>query len=636
MQNFKQTVGSLRDFLSENRYCHTLVRANERCFKKLEAYLKKKGVDYTPDDADEWFNKCTDQIVATDRNLYKVALLRLRDIYEYGKIQPEHETRHLISYTILTGELRGSLDTFLLNLGERLSQKTVDNYKHSCSRFLVFMQKSGVHQVKDITFDLLNIFYHTDIHYGNCGRPHLNTHVSAMMMYFFECGDVPYSFSIIFHYLLRGEGCYWNSISKDARKKIEAVIVSSATVTTQELLKYKEISNRIHVANEYSKNTISINNRAVDLLILFLEMNGYEYNPEIANIWFKEICPYFKSCWYAIRRSLCIVADYYYSEEIRLEAVYRTKPRAFDLLPEWCRESAGRYVEIKEKEGWAKSTLDMIRSSICRFCNYLDGIGICSYHEVNVSHIKQFNKDDKHTTASGKNAYNTRIRKFLMYLGEMGYLSNPMLFIALTHISAPKETIVVILTNEEMSQLYAEIDSDDSRLSLRKKAMLLLGLKMGLRSSDIVKLKIDDINWNTTSIRFIQEKTAVEVNLPMPTEIGNILFRYIKDERHSKASKNIFLSEKAPHGPIGRAACKSALDTALPDRNVKRSGFHVTRKTYATNLLRNGIGADIVAEALGQRGTASVHRYIALDVERMRMCPLCLSDCGVGGWTNGR
>lgn len=636
MQNYEQAVEYVRNFLSDNHYCHTLVLANERCFKRLGTYLKQEGTDYTPQKADEWFSAYADQMADTDQNHYKVALLRLRDVYECGEIRLEHDTRHLKSYTILTDGLKNSLDLFLQELRKKLSPNTVDNYKQSCARFLAFMQKAGVCRIKDVTFDLLCTFYQSDVHQGRRAKSQVNAHVSAMLMFFFERHDVPYGFSVLFHYLSHGKGCYWNTVSLEAHDKIAAAMASCATITTRELYEYKEISNRLHTDNGYSKTITSTNNRAVELLILFLEMNDYKYNPEIAGIWLEEIRRYFKNDYSIIRRSLCMAADYYHSAEIRLGTLYRTKPRAFDLLPEWCREPAGRYVDAKEKEGWEKSTLDMVRSSICRLCSYLDGIGIRSFREVNASHIKQFNTNDTHKTPHGKNAYNTRIRKFLIYLGEEGYLDNPMLFISLTRTSAPKETVVVVLTKEEMDQLNEQLEGGDGRLSLRKKAILLLGLKMGLRSSDIVKLKIDDINWNTASIRFVQEKTAVEVNLPMPAEVGNALFRYIMEERRSKAAKNIFLSEKAPHKPIGRSVCGCALDTALPDRNVEGSGFHVTRKTYATNLLRSGVGAGMVAEALGQRGSSSVHRYLSLDAERMRMCPLSLDHYGIGRWDNGR
>ena len=162
--------------------------------------------------------------------------------------------------------------------------------------------------------------------------------------------------------------------------------------------------------------------------------------------------------------------------------------------------------------------------------------------------------------------------------------------------------------------------------------MLLLGLKMGLRESDIVNLKFDDIDWDTQTIRFIQKKTLVEVNLPMPTSVGNALFRYITQERHSKNTPYIFLSESAPYTRVSRSACNRALDSVLPDRNVHGSGFHVTRKTFATQNLRSGVGAEVVGEALGQRGTASVHRYLSLDDERMKLCALTFEQNRIGGW----
>lgn len=85
-----------------------------------------------------------------------------------------------------------------------------------------------------------------------------------------------------------------------------------------------------------------------------------------------------------------------------------------------------------------------------------------------------------------------------------------MLFAALSSTYAPRETIVVVLTDDELTQLYEQINRDDSSLTLRKKAMLLLGLKMGLRASDIVSLEIGSIDWKNPSIRFVQKKLVLE------------------------------------------------------------------------------------------------------------------------------
>lgn len=44
-----------------------------------------------------------------------------------------------------------------------------------------------------------------------------------------------------------------------------------------------------------------------------------------------------------------------------------------------------------------------------------------------------------------------------------------MLFLSLTRTSAPKETIVVVLTKEEMDQLNEQLENSDGRLSLGKR-----------------------------------------------------------------------------------------------------------------------------------------------------------------------
>lgn len=635
MRTYESMTSSVTAYLTENRYCSELIRANERCFEKFEAYLNKNAIDYSPDAGDSWLAQTTD-LSPSDREFGRVALCRLRDVYETGQIRLEHQTRHLMSYTILSDGFLKELHEFLLGLKQTCMEATVNHHKHSCAKFLAFAQKSGINMISGITPALIADFYENAFFRGTLAKSQVSSHVAAMMRYFYERGDVSYGCTVIIHYLSHGRntGCFWNDVSQPAHEAISELSSSESSADIGALLKYKGVLASLHQENGYSKSVVTMNNRAADLLILFLEMNGYRYSPEIAIVWFEEMRPYFGNQAPSFRRALCMMEDYHHSSKIGLETIYREKPSAFSLIPEWCRDAANRYVESKIREGWERSTLDMIRSSITRFCKYLDVIGIRSFKDVNASHVKQFNANDVHKTPQGKNAYNGRIRKFLIFLGEYGYLSNPMLFVSLSRTSAPMETIVVILTEDEMAELNRQLDDDDSILTLRKKAMLLLGLKMGMRASDVVSLRIEDVNWDEASIRFVQKKTSVEVNLPMPAEVANALFRYIMEERGRKDTKRIFLSEKAPRRPVGRTTCQKALVSALPDRKVEGSGFHVTRKTYATNLLRNGVGAGMVAEALGQRDQSSVHRYLSLDVERMRMCPLSLSECGIGGWTH--
>lgn len=636
MIQYKDNVKDVLDFLDQNNYSPSKICMAKRCFNDLEQFLVQEQITYTPEAAQRWLNDILPGLDAFNASNYGAFLRKLQDLFEIGGVRKVHSYKSTNAYALLSDPLKTSLDEFIIEQKKRLASATVKNHWYNCSRFLIFSQENGAEEISEITYDIICRYDEQCKESGKNVLSSMHASVALMMQFFYDRGELPYGFTIVIHYLSSGKGCYWNHVDIVAHSEIQELMTTSKTVPLEKLKEYKLAINGIHQENDYSKSVRSTYNKAIDLLILFLDMNGYRYNPEISMVWYKNLDSGFIKKTPSTYRALCLTAQYHATSNIQIETVFLTKLRAFDLLPEWSREAAGRYLKAKTEEGWARSTLDMIRSSICRFCGFLDKIGVRSFRELEVGHVKQFNANDMHKTPASKNAYNTRLRRFLCYLGEKGYLSNPMLFLALPSSSAPKETVVVVLTEDEMAQLNSELANEDSKLSLRKKAMLLLGLKMGMRSSDIVKLKISDIDWNSSAIRFVQNKTQVEVTLPMPTEVGNALFRYITEERHRKGSPDIFLSERAPYRPVGRSTCYEAIETALPDRDVEGSGFHVARKTFATELLRNGVGIDAVANALGQTGTTTVHRYLSLDADRMRMCALSLEECGIGGWHNGK
>ncbi len=573
MEKYKKMIEKILYFLDKNHYSQAVVNGSISCFNSLEEHLLEAQKPYTPEEGYEWFRSIKMTLSKTYLNFYKTALTKLQDVYETGYIRPIHNPKALKSYTMLNKTLKNLLDNYILELHKTLSLATADNHKYMCARFLIFVQKRGVENISDISFELMCCFYEEDIHSGKWGKGMENGSVSAMMEYFYKKVKVSYGLTIILHYLSLGRGCFWNDVDDIVHETIKRMQKSEAVVSVEDLHKYQLISKKIHIENEYSKAIRSVNNRALDFLILFLDMNGYGYSPEISILWFNSIRHYFRTGADSIHRALRLIAEYHNNLKIKLDTVFRIKPTSFILLPQWCKEAADSFMESKIREGWKRSTLDMYKSSIAKFCNYLDRAGLKSFQDMSTSEIKDFNLNDIHKTAAGKNAYNVRIRKFLQYLGEIGFLNNPMLFVALTHVTAPKETIVVILTETEMAVLNEKLQDEDSELSLRKKAMLLLGLKMGLRSSDIVHLKSKDIDWKNASIQFVQDKTGVEINVPMPTEVGNAIYRYITEERHTKDFQNIFLSEKAPHKPVGRAVCGRALEKHFQTEMLKDPVF---------------------------------------------------------------
>ena len=85
------------------------------------------------------------------------------------------------------------------------------------------------------------------------------------------------------------------------------------------------------------------------------------------------------------------------------------------------------------------------------------------------------------------------------------------------------------LTEEELGKIREAHANCTTPMQLRNKAMVLLGTKMGIRASDIVRIQVKDINWEEQTITFVQKKTSHEAMLPMPTAVGNAIYFYLRD-----------------------------------------------------------------------------------------------------------
>ena len=633
MEEFNKNTEQVLNYLVQKNACSAITSSARNCFCQLGLYLEKKGIPYSRAVADEWLTDISDKYAKTTISKYQNALNKLDDVYLFGEVR--HLTRFQCDGTYidqLGNTLRQQLEGFLVQLSdEGRAKATVLNYKREGARIFLHLQNQyGIEDLCSITYDIIISFYNCSSREGRFAKRHENEVFTRILCFFHQKRGLPFGYTILIHYLSLGKGTFWNNVSPTVIEEIRSLqTVAGELYTLEEFLVAQSELWEIHVREKYSKAARTAYNKWIGALYLFLEMNSLSYTADSARLWYSSIRNHTQREHRTVKRALCLMEQRLSTGKTDLSVMFLEKPNAFLRLPQWCRPNVGDFLCMKEAEGWESSTLCMYRSAVCRFCMFLDFTGVKSFSEMTAGHIKEFNRTDIHKTPASKNAYNVRIRKFLFFLGETGILQNPMLFIALPSVSAPKETLVITLTEEEIESVKQATHEDSDKLNLRGKAILLLGLRMGIRSSDIVQLLLDDIDWNHVTLRFIQEKTNVEVTLPMPTDAANALYRYLTKERPQTECRNIFIRERAPYHLVGRSACQKALQSALPERDVPGSGFHVTRKTYATSLLRGGVGLDMVAEALGQTGTGAVHRYLSLDEKRMRMCPLSLENTGL-------
>jgi len=96
----------------------------------------------------------------------------------------------------------------------------------------------------------------------------------------------------------------------------------------------------------------------------------------------------------------------------------------------------------------------------------------------------------------------------------------------------------------QVRQLLASIDRRTA-MGRRDYAILLLLARLGLRSSEVAFLELDDVDWNTGTLS-VSGKSGLRNELPLPREVGGALVAHIRDGRPPSTGRRVFLRAKAP------------------------------------------------------------------------------------------
>lgn len=375
-----------------------------------------------------------------------------------------------------------------------------------------------------------------------------------------------------------------------------------------------------HREHGYSQTAIRAVSHLGNLPCLFMDANGLPCDPQVGRVWLgsTEAPPSggdFSSC----RRAVILLEQSHEGVTHDLGRAVVPRKTLLDRLPGRCASQVGAFLATRGAEGREGSTPDMLGACVCRFCMFVDGIGVADFADVTAEHAGLLDARDPHATPEGKNAFDSRMRQFPGWPGGRGGMSNPYPFLALPNTAAPRETAVVTPAPNERHE-PGRVLADGGGVSLRDKATPRLGLRMGVRASDVVALPGGGIGWDGATVRLARARTGYEVGPPMPADVANAACRHVVAERPESREESALPRREAPLAPLDAGAAQRSLRKALPDRSIPGSGFHSLRKTFASNMLRGGAAPAQVAEALGHRGIGNVRKRPSLDEEGMRPC----------------
>lgn len=212
------------------------------------------------------------------------------------------------------------------------------------------------------------------------------------------------------------------------------------------------------------------------------------------------------------------------------------------------------------------------------------------------------------------------LRSYLRFLAVMGECA-PSLDQAVPSVAHWKHSnLPKFLPASKVDML---IDSCDMTTAsgIRDRAILLLLARLGLRAGDIMKLRIDDIDWQQGCLR-VCGKGRRESTLPLPQDVGDALLKYLTEARPTISIAEVFLCSLAPHRPftdshtVSSIVCR-ALERAGIDDAPSR-GAHLLRHSAASALLQAGASLTTIGTILRHRCIDTTAQYAKVDIAALR------------------
>lgn len=154
-------------------------------------------------------------------------------------------------------------------------------------------------------------------------------------------------------------------------------------------------------------------------------------------------------------------------------------------------------------------------------------------------------------------------------------------------------------------------------VGIRNFAILMLVARLGLRSIEVARLELRDVDWRAGEL-VVRGKARRQDRLPLPAEVGEALVAYLSCGRNPEGARHLFLTCRAPRGPIRADLVGDVVERACERAGLPPVGPHRLRHALAGELLRRGAGLVAISQVLRHQDLATTALYAKVDLGALR------------------
>jgi site-specific recombinase XerD len=239
-------------------------------------------------------------------------------------------------------------------------------------------------------------------------------------------------------------------------------------------------------------------------------------------------------------------------------------------------------------------------------------------HEVSNENVKDYLyylSDKKNASAS---SLNIAINALKFYYGDV--LKKRFAY----EIKRPKKDkkLPVVLSGEEISRLISSL------ANLKHKALLMLTYSAGMRVGEVVKLKIEDIDFQRKLIHIHGAKGRKDRYTILSDKASATLKEYLKDYKPD----NWLFASANPKKYITIRTAQAIFEHSCERAGIhKEVSIHSLRHSFATHLLESGTDLRYIQELLGHTSSKTTEIYTHVSNKDLSKIRSPLDTLSIGG-----
>ncbi|WP_028377789.1 tyrosine-type recombinase/integrase [Leeuwenhoekiella sp. MAR_2009_132] len=228
---------------------------------------------------------------------------------------------------------------------------------------------------------------------------------------------------------------------------------------------------------------------------------------------------------------------------------------------------------------------------------------VYSYVRAYVAHLSE--RDLTHRSINRKIASLKAYFKFLQKIGDVEI--SPLA----KHKSLKiKKEIQIPFSQSEVNAVLQGLGEADDFKSIRDFTIITLFYATGMRRSELINLKLSDIDFSTGTIKVLGKRNKERL-IPLINWLENILKKYLSVRLVSWGSVDLpylLLTDKGDK--LYETFVYRIINRYFSEASKKtKTSPHMLRHTFATHLLNNGADLNAVKELLGHSSLAATQVY---------------------------